>query len=502
MNMLNFIKNKYFLVILGALLLSLSAFGSRTWWTGLFGLIPFFYVLTNNNSEKPIKSNIGLSLLFGIIFYGITMIWLWPYGWYAWLGATVYLSLYMGLFGALFHFFVLKGERKSPISQVFRFFFLVVGVGFLWTCVDWLRGFSFQWYSLFHLASYDKPLIQYISYLGPYFLDFVIASFDMCLVYFILRKNTKSTFTVGITEEFLANLGVFIFIIMHICALGFLKSPLLGDYKVSILQGSLDMWEKTDEETFDTYKSLLESVKDKTDLFIMPETTFSELRKGDKITRELENLAKVKKTPIIVGSNTESEEEGLYNSAILISKEGVWMSRQNKMKLVPYGEYVPKILPFKNSMMREIDAVPGEEIVPLKLAGTDVKIGCAICFDSSFPTFFRKASKDCNVLAVISNDWWFGKHFAPENHYMMSVLRAVENRRYLLRCGSNGISGVISPYGETLSKTKLDDVTVLNEKFGLIKDRTFYSLYGDWFPFVDLFIWLLIIPPLCFWRMK
>ncbi len=502
MNILNFIKNKYFLVIIGALLLSFSAFGSRTWWIGLFGLIPLFYVLLNNNSEKPIKSNIGFSLLFGLIFYGITMIWVMPYGWYAWLGSAVYLSLFLIPFGALFHFFVIKGDKKSPLAQAFRFFYLVFGVALLWTSADFLRGYSFQWYSLFHLAAYDRPLIQYISYLGPYFLDFVISAFDMCLVYFIIKKYPKNTFKVGITEEFLSFLGVFIFIIMHICALGFLKSPLAGEYRVSILQGSLDMWEKTDEETLDTYKSLLNSVKEKVDLFIMPETTFSVMRKGDKITREIEKAAKEKNTPIIVGANTESYEEGMFNSAILISKEGVWMSRQNKMKLVPYGEYVPKILPFKNDMMREIDAVKGKEIVPLKLSLTDAKVACAICFDSSFPDFFRKASKECNVFAVISNDWWFGHGFAPENHYMLSVLRAVENRRYLLRCGSNGISGVISPYGETLSKTKLDDVTTLEEYFGLITDRTFYAKYGDYYPFMVLCIWILIIPPLCFWRMR
>ena len=495
-------KNKIILVAIGAVIFSLSVFGKYFWWTGLFGLVPLFYVLTVNNKEKPLKINILLCLLFGLIFYGISMIWLWPYGWYAYVGSAVYLSLFLIPFGALFHFFVLKGERVSPFSQALRFFYLTFGVALLWTSCDFLRGFSFQWYSLFHLASYDRPLIQYTSYLGPYFLDFVIAYFDMCLVYFIIKKYPPKTFSVGITEEFLAFLGVFVFIIMHICALGFLNAPLWGDYKVSIAQGSLDMWEKTDREAFRTYKSLIESIKDDPHVILLPETTFSILSKGDKITRDLEKLAKDTKIPIIVGANTESREEGLYNSAVLISKEGVWQSRQNKMKLVPYGEYVPKILPFKNSMMREIDAVPGNEIVPLKPAGGDVKIGCAICFDSSFPWFFAKASKDCNVFAVISNDWWFGKGFAPENHYMMSVLRAVENRRYLLRCGSNGISGVITPYGETLSKTKLDQVVVLSDSFGINNDRTFYAKHRDKFPLAVFFIWLLIIPPLCFFRMK
>ena len=500
--------NKILLVIFSGVLMCLAVLGEKTWWTSLFGLIPLFIVLLKNsleeNPKKIIKENIFACGIFGLIFYSFSLYWLESYGWYAHIGLAVLQTLFLCIFGGLFHFFVLKSEKKSPIFQVARFFLLTVGVGFLWTSVDFLRSlgiFGFQWYSIFHLVAYDRLLIQYISYTGPYFLDFVVVAFSMCAVYFIVKKRPKTFWEVGITEEFCAFVGVMIFIVLHIVPINFIHSPICADYSVALLQGSLDMWEKTDFETLDTYKKLLKKVE-KADLYVLPETTFSYLNENRFITKELENFSKKKATPMIVGANTDSQGEGLFNSAVLISKYGVWQTKQNKMRLVPYGEYVPKILPVKTDDMREIDAVPGEEITTLDLAETPIKVACGICYDSSFPKFFREASKKANVFCVISNDWWFGKGFAPENHFMMSVLRAVENRRYLLRCGSNGISGVITPYGEPLKRTKLDEVVALTEGFGLMNEVTLYAKYGDLYPWVGLFLWVIFIPVIWFVRIS
>jgi apolipoprotein N-acyltransferase len=93
-------------------------------------------------------------------------------------------------------------------------------------------------------------------------------------------------------------------------------------------------------------------------------------------------------------------------------------------------------------------------------------------------------AEGAEVLVNITNDAWFGDSAAPHQHLLMARMRAVENRRYLLRAANSGISAVIDPLGRLLSTTGLHRRTVLDGDFRFRQTTTFYSRNGD------LFAWL------------
>ncbi|GAI85228.1 unnamed protein product, partial [marine sediment metagenome] len=116
-----------------------------------------------------------------------------------------------------------------------------------------------------------------------------------------------------------------------------------------------------------------------------------------------------------------------------------------------------------------------------------IKFGSPICYEIIFPNLVRKfVKKGANFLVTITNDGWYGKSSAPYQHFSIAALRAVENRRYLLRAATTGISGIIDPYGRILSKSELMSKTYLTGNITPSQALTFYTKYGDILPFGSL----------------
>ena len=112
----------------------------------------------------------------------------------------------------------------------------------------------------------------------------------------------------------------------------------------------------------------------------------------------------------------------------------------------------------------------------------EIPFGSPICYEIIFPNLVRKfTKKGAEFLTTITNDGWYGKSSAPHQHFAMAVMRAVENRRFLLRAATTGISGVVDPYGRILTKSELHTVTFLDGQITPRKDLTLYARVGDLF---------------------
>ena len=159
-----------------------------------------------------------------------------------------------------------------------------------------------------------------------------------------------------------------------------------------------------------------------------------------------------------------------------------------KMHLVPFGEYTPykKIFSFISNFTHAIgELTPGSEYYLHEFNG--LKFGTPICFEIIFPELARNfVKKGAEFLVTVTNDGWYGKSSAPYQHFSMAVLRAVENRRYLLRSATTGISGIVDPYGRVLAQSELDTETYLSSDIYPLQDLTFYTKYGAAFPLVCL----------------
>ncbi|MCY3757392.1 MAG: apolipoprotein N-acyltransferase, partial [Acidobacteria bacterium] len=115
-----------------------------------------------------------------------------------------------------------------------------------------------------------------------------------------------------------------------------------------------------------------------------------------------------------------------------------------------------------------------------------------ICYEAVVPDLVRRfVAEGAQVLVNITNDAWFGNSAAPHQHLLMARMRAVENRRYLLRAANSGISAVIDPLGRVLATTGLHRRTVLDGDFRFRRTPTFYTRNGDLFAWLCLALSLL-----------
>jgi apolipoprotein N-acyltransferase len=193
---------------------------------------------------------------------------------------------------------------------------------------------------------------------------------------------------------------------------------------------------------------------------------------------------------LLVGSNETSgppTDKHYYNTALCLEPD-LSMTHYYKKHLVPFGEYTPykKIFFFIEKMTHAIgDITPGTQYSLHSFE--NIRFGSPICYEIIFPDLVRRfVKKGANFLVTITNDGWYGKSSAPYQHFSIAVLRAVENRRYLLRAATTGISGIIDPYGRILSKSELMSRTYLTGNITSSQKLTFYSKHGDILPFASL----------------
>ena len=189
-------------------------------------------------------------------------------------------------------------------------------------------------------------------------------------------------------------------------------------------------------------------------------------------------------------ASAKLEPQSVFNSAALIAPDGRWVARYDKIHLVPFGEYVPfqRLLGFAHQLTREVgNFVPGARRNVFDLG--PYKVGTFICYESIFPGEIRQfAANGAQVFVNISNDEWFGHTGAPYQHLNQARMRAVENRRWLLRDTNSGITAVIDPYGRITERAPRDTATALPAPFGAISATTFYTRHGDWFAWLCVII--------------
>jgi len=152
------------------------------------------------------------------------------------------------------------------------------------------------------------------------------------------------------------------------------------------------------------------------------------------------------------------------------------------VNLVPFGEYVPWPFGFANKISTEVgDFTAGKRVVVSPVG--DHLLGTFICYESVFPNFVRKfVAGGAEVLINISNDGWFGKSAAREQHLSMVRMRAAENRRWILRSTNNGITATIDSAGRIRGALPQFVEATSYTGFSYVADRTLYTRWGDWFP--------------------
>jgi len=172
-----------------------------------------------------------------------------------------------------------------------------------------------------------------------------------------------------------------------------------------------------------------------------------------------------------------------YNSAYLIDPQGNVLGKYDKAHLVPFGEYVPlkRWLPFLGKLVEQVGDFSRGDIGET-IGWTYGKLGVLICYEGIFPDISQTMVRNgANLLVNITNDAWYGRSSAPYQHFSMTVFRAIENRRALIRSANTGISGFVDPVGRILGKTTLFSDAAEVRRVPLMSTVSLYSRFGDVF---------------------
>ncbi len=191
---------------------------------------------------------------------------------------------------------------------------------------------------------------------------------------------------------------------------------------------------------------------------------------------------------LLIGAYSFSDEDHRYNSAFAVYPDGTVPTPYNKQILIPFGEYIPgaSIFPWLNQANENAgiftagDAVKVFSYPMRRLDGQQYHMRAAplICYEDTLPTLARQATRrGAQLLVNMTFDTWFGRTHAPYQHHLIAAFRAIENRRYLIRCTNSGYTAVVDPTGRTIASIPDFTAGTLAAKVRLIDEMTVYTAY-------------------------
>jgi len=235
------------------------------------------------------------------------------------------------------------------------------------------------------------------------------------------------------------------------------------------------------------------------DLVVWPESPAPFIESDARFQQALKSIAHEAQAPLVVGNigmdySAEDRSWRTFNSALVVSADGARVGRYDKIHLVPFGEYIPfknllffarkltgQVSNFSRGTDRKVFILPSSN-------GERHRYGVFICYESVFADEVRPfAQLGAEVLVNISDDAWYGDTSAPWQHLNMARMRAIENRRWLLRDTNNGITAVIDPYGRVRQSIPRHQTDALPARYAFRNDVTFYTAHGD------VFGWLCVL---------
>lgn len=431
-------------------------------WLAPFAILPLLLAVREQANWRK-RAILGLAA--GIPYWFVVCLWIQHVlavhgglpGWLAWISFVLFCvlkSIHMAVFAVLSGLFTKLRWWYAP------------AVAALWTGIERTHGtFGFAWLTLGNAGIDAGWLLGVPALAGVYGLSFLFA-----LVAAAVASRKYAYIAVAFTWPVLVLPSQ-------------PAAPTQTAYVVQPTMPQASEWTRALlDQKLKGLSDLSSNDAAKAPLLIWPEMPGPVYFDADPAFHDLAvNLARLFRRNFLFGTVTRAASGAPYNTAVLLNRDGVETGRYHKMNLVPFGEFVPSAFAWVNRITQEAgDFAPGDKIGVFPFDSG--KLGVFICYESAFPEFVRQFSRDgAQVFANISNDGYFGPSSAREQHLSLVRMRAVENRRWIIRATNNGITAVVDPLGRITDTIPEYQHQAKAMRYGLRSDVTFYARHGDWF---------------------
>ena len=473
-------------MVASGILLSIPFSYPNLYFIAWLALLPGLYSLITESSSKAFLKGwiMGMSFLIGISY------WLYhPLANFSGLSFPIILVLLLLLFAifglpyGIWAWIYIK-LKDNNIIHPFLLAFSWVGVEFLRFKLIPFFAFGYLGYTQVNF----KSLLQLAELGGILLISFIIILFNGYLFKFLRYKHKKS-------------LICLLFLIIIIVSYGSYQysnyqNENFNQIKVGIVQTRIPQENKWLPKNIE--KNMNSMLKDRRDfkqnhLIITPETslTFDLIRNEyyrDIFNKKLDLFD----TYLQVGSQSiKKNQKGKFNSSFLISPEGEIIKRYNKNRLVVFGEYIPfnkLVNSLTNINLKSLES--GQQIKLFKAPFADWKT--AICSEILHPLLIQQKIDKVDFIVNQSNESWYRNSNLQRQMWAAAIMRAVENRRSVVKAGNFAYNGVVYPSGYS-NRTDLTYVGGFSVLVKLSRKLTIYQKWGNYIGYISLIVVILIV---------
>ncbi|WP_200300891.1 apolipoprotein N-acyltransferase [Streptomyces adelaidensis] len=392
----------------------------------------------------------------------------------------VFTFVIAGLLGALWApwaWLVRRFLAGTPSSGRIAAALLVLPSG--WLAIELVRswqGLGGPWGLLGSSQWQVEPALRLASVGGVWLISFLVVAVDVAVAVLVSVRRSRAPALAGLVTAAIATSAVWLW------------SPrpeVRGGVRVAVVQPGV-----TDgpDNRFAREEALTHGLAGQDlDLIVWGESSVGfDLADRPDLADRIAALARETDTNILVNVDARrSDRPGIYKSSVLVGPEGPTGDRYDKMRLVPFGEYIParSLLGWAASVGEAAgeDRRRGAEQVVFD-SGKGLRIGPMICFESAFPDMSRHLARDgAELLLAQSATSTFQQSWAPEQHASLAALRAAETGRPMVHATLTGVSAVYGPQGERVgARLGTDESTTAVYEVPLASGTTPYVRFGDW----------------------
>ena len=477
------------LALLTGGLMALAFPGWEAWILGWVALAPLLAAVARE--RRPLRA-FGLGLVAGTLFFYAACWWIaYPPVHYAGFPRPLAYTLALipcvisGLFFGLFALTMcVLIRRLGPHAML--------AAPCAWIASEWLRlqATGVGWDMLGYSQAFQPVLVQSASLGGVYAVSLLLAASSAALAYGLIAPTRRAARNAMIVTLALiiANVGYGAFVLSS-------TQPTEEGLSVVAIQPNIPIAEpeglRTTDEALHHLSRLGRAELDRVNasplprpsLVVWPEIPIPILFERDAPGAYTFAATATRRGDYLLFNAIGRTGETDTNAAILIGPDGRQAGAYDKIRLLPFGEYVPlrDFIPLVNRVPALAgEFTPGDRVHLLDIDGT--RVSTSICFESTFPEIAREArAAGASGFINLTNDAWFGPTPQPRQHLAHAILRSVENRTEQVRVTNAGYSARIDAAGRIVDSTDLFQEAT--RRWVLPRaphDATLYTRAGDW----------------------